>query len=90
MTVLGQVDGVVAEPAADVEDVAVDPAAGLPCDHTLAGRLGIPWWCGHRRYAFARAFATVKRIEINVLRSGGVLGGTRACLSRKRHGNGFT
>src|ERR1700742_5349185 len=69
MTVLGQVDGVVAEPAADVvEDVAVDPAAGLPRDDTLTGRLGVPWWCGHRRYACARAFATVKRIEIDAVR----------------------
>ena len=62
------------KPAADVEDVAVDPAAGLPPDHTLAGRLGIPWRCGHRSDAFTRAFATVKGIEIQVLRSGGFLG----------------
>src|SRR6185312_5848941 len=54
VTVLGQVDGIVAEPAADIENVAVNPAAGLPPDDTLAGRRVIPWWCGHRRDAFAQ------------------------------------
>src|SRR6476646_2398985 len=76
MTVLGQVDGVVAEPAADVENVAVDPAAGLPPDDTLGGRRIIKKKSGHRRHAFARAFATVKGIKIDVLRSGGCLGPT--------------
>jgi hypothetical protein len=90
VTVLGKVDGVVAEPAADIENVAVDPAAGLPPDDTLAGRLGIPRWYGHRRYAFARAFPTVKGIEINALRSEGFLRETRACLGQKPHTSSFT
>src|SRR6478752_6827381 len=49
VTAFGQVDGVVAEPAADIEDVAVDPAASLPPDDTLAGRLVIPRWFCNRR-----------------------------------------
>jgi hypothetical protein len=61
---LGQVDGIVAEPAADVEDVTVDPATLLPCDDILLGRLGVPWWGGHSGEAFGRAFAAVKGIEI--------------------------
>ena len=64
MSAFGQVDGVVAEPAADVEDVTVDPAALLPRDDILLGRLGVPRWGGHSGKAFGRALAAVKGVEI--------------------------
>ena len=57
---LGQVDGVVAEPTADIENVAVDPAAlFMPVDDVLLGRLVIPRRRRYRRDALGRALTAV-------------------------------
>ena len=81
MTLLGQVDGVVAEAAADVEHLAVDQPGILPADDILLGSLGIPRRRGDRRHTLGGALTPVEGIEIEL----GNLGGRRrACHFRQR------
>ena len=55
---------IVAEPATDVENVAVHQALDLPIDDSPFGCPGVPW------DAFFRVFTSVEGIEVEVLTAG--------------------
>lgn len=77
---LCQVDGVVSEPAPDIEHRALDQSLRAPPDHVLLGRLGVPRNRGRRRHAVGRGLTAVERIEIQ---PGVLLLGHRCQRSRR-------